>query len=424
MFKLMIADDNNYILQDLSQNVDWERFDLELIGSYSDGQELLDAAREQVPDVVITDIVMPVITGFELTSLLYELNPRVRVIFISGHTEFEYATNALKLHVFDYLIKPIRRNQLEQIMTKLFQQLQLEREQELQRSHTQSQLDHLRQTSLTHYLSRLLFYPNSESEIRRELAALGLVLPRPFELYMVCFRLLPSGQEELSESCLYAIARQHTPDMLLPLIIEKEKGALLLIYSNQTLTAAEVLQKFCGRVETATDCRLTAGYSDPTTQFSELSQIYNQAYNTLKQMLTAEVDISLASYHDICVENILESKKEVQSSPYSEPVDAMRKFIEKNYVEPIGAADVAQSVYLSTGHANLLFTNECNISIFGYIVWYRIKIAKQLLSETDLHIALIAERVGYSSKTSFYLAFKRNTGLSPSEYRQKHSSLL
>lgn len=420
MFKLMIADDNNFILQDLSQNVDWERFDLDLLGTYSDGQELLTAAREQTPDVVITDIVMPVINGFELTSLLYELNPQVKVIFISGHTEFEYATNALKLHVFDYVIKPIQHAQLAEIMTRVLSVLHQEQEQTLLLSETQAQLTHLRKTSLSHYISRLLFYPNSESQIRRELASLGLILPRPFELYVVCFRLQNAHKDELSDAFIYSVTEQDTPDTILPLIIEKGQGALLLIYSNQTLTVSDVLAKFCIDVETRTKCSITVGGSEPTTHFSELPQIYKQAYRTLKQMLQSETNIPIAFYNDICL-NTREKKEEAQSSPYSETVASMRAFIKQNYMTPISAADVAKSVYLSTGHANLCFTNECNISIFGYIIWYRIKIAKQLLTETDLHVAHIAERVGYNSKTSFYLAFKRSTGISPTEYRQQHS---
>lgn len=421
MFKLMIADDNKYILQDLCQNVDWERFDLELLGAYNDGQELLSAAKEQMPDVVITDIVMPLIDGFELTSLLYELNPRVKVIFISGHTEFEYATNALKLHVFDYLIKPVQHDQLAEIMTKVLAQLQHEQEQDMLLSKTRSQLTHYRRTSLAHYISRLLFYPNSESQIRKELDSMGLVLPKPFELYVACFRLQQASKEDLPESYIYSVTEQNTPDIIIPLIIEKEQGALLLVYNNQALSVADILAKFCIDVETRTGCSITVSYSNPTTHFSELSQIYKQAYNTIKQMLLSDTDIPIASYSDICVENMPEKKEATQSSPYSESVTAMRKFIEENYMNPISAADVAKNVYLSTGHANLCFTNECNISIFGYINWYRIKIAKQLLTETDLHVTLIAERVGYNSKTSFYLAFKRSTGISPTEYRQQHS---
>ena len=421
MFKLMIADDNKFILEDLCQNVDWEQFDLELLGTYSDGQELLNAAKEQIPDVVITDIAMPVINGFELTSLLYELNPHVKVIFISGHTDFEYATNALKLHVFDYVIKPIQHAQLAEIMTKVLSVLHREQEQRLILSETQSQLTHLRKLSLSHYLSRLLFYPNGEAQIRKELDSLGLVLPKPFELYVVCFRLQNLCKEELSDSYIYSLTEQDTPDMFIPLVVEKERGALLLVYSNQLLSVSDVLAKFCIDVETRTKCSITVSYSDPTTHFSELSQIYKQAYNTLKQMLLSEADIPIASYSDICMENQQERKETAQTSPYSEPVATMRKFIEQNYMNPISATDVAKSVYLSTGHANLCFTNECNISIFGYIIWYRIKIAKQLLTETDLHVTLIAERVGYNSKTSFYLAFKRSTGISPTEYRQQHS---
>lgn len=421
MFTVMIADDNKYILQDFRQNIDWNHFDLELLGTYSDGLELLEAAKEQMPDVVITDIVMPVVNGFQLTSLLYEMNPHVKVIFISGHNEFEYATNALKLHVFDYLIKPIQHSQLTEIITKLQPVLKQEQEQELLFRENRAQLTQLRRASLAHYISRLLFYPNEETQIRKELVALGLELPKPFELYVVCYRLHSPHKEDFSQLQLELITGHYIPDILIPLITEKEQGMLLLIYSNQILTVSDILRKFYIDMERETGCRISVSYSNSTIHFSKLSEIYKQAYSTLKQMLSSENAFSITSYSDLNTENAHEENKSENAAPYSDAVITMRKYIEENYMNPITATDVAKSAFLCTGHANVCFKNECNISIFGYINWYRIKIAKQLLTETDLHVTLIAERVGYNSKTSFYLAFKRSTGISPTEYRQQHS---
>ena len=68
MFKLMIADDNPYALGELRDMVDWESLDLALIGAYPNGKELLDAAKAEIPDIVITDISMPVLNGIALTT--------------------------------------------------------------------------------------------------------------------------------------------------------------------------------------------------------------------------------------------------------------------------------------------------------------------------------------------------------------------
>ena len=421
MFKLMIADDNKYILQDLVQHIDWASYDLELLGGFENGQELFDAAKENMPDVIITDIVMPVLDGFQLTTLLYKQNPQVKVIFISGHQEFEYATNALKLHVFDYLTKPISSDQLTDILERLLPVLRQEQEQRSMLWKNRAYLEQLRRTSLSHYISRLLFYPHKETQIRKELDSLGLVLPKPFDLYVAHFQLHRPYRDDFSEIQLDSTLGQCAPDILIPLITEKEHGALLLIYANQVLSISDIMQRIYLDIERLTGGRVSLCYSNPTTQFSELSEIYKQADSALKQLLLSESPFSIASFNTLFASTVRINGSADIESPYSKPVMIMRKYIEENYMNPINANDVAQSAFLCTGHANVRFKNECNISIFGYIIWYRMKIAKQLLVETDLQITLIAERVGYTSKTSFYLAFKRNTGISPTEYREQHS---
>ena len=84
MFKLMIADDNPSILQALAHKTDWENFDFDLLGVYTNGKALLQAAQKDLPDLVITDISMPIMNGIELSSRLYEIKPNIKIIFISS----------------------------------------------------------------------------------------------------------------------------------------------------------------------------------------------------------------------------------------------------------------------------------------------------------------------------------------------------
>lgn len=421
MFKLMIADDNKYVLQDIAQNIDWASHGFEFLGTFEDGQALFDAAIKNMPDVVITDIVMPILNGFQLTALLYKQNPHVKVIFISDYKDFEYATNALKLHVFDYLTKPVNFDQLTEILGSLLPVLQLEQAQRSALQENIAQMELLRKASVSHYISRLLFYPHEETHLRKELDALGLILPNSFKLCVSCFHLHKPYKEGFTEVLLEDLLETYAPDILIPLITENERVTLLSIYTNLDYSFSEFIYNIYQKMESRTSGRISLGVSNLTTQFSELPELYKQADSTLKQLLLSKTPFTIASYNSEFVNNVQPNSNAVCESHYSQPVLIMRNFIEENYMHPINANDVAQSAFLCTGHANVRFKNECNISIFGYIIWYRMKIAKQLLVETDLQITLIAERVGYSSKTSFYLAFKRSTGISPTEYREKHS---
>ena len=204
MFKVMIADDNPYILQDLAEAIDWENFDFELTGAYQNGKDLLEAAGASCPDLVITDISMPQMDGIQLSSHLCQLNPDIQIIFISGYSEFEYARKALNLHILDYLVKPIVKEQLISLMEKTLQLLQKKQLQQFEQQKLQSQQEYFRKTALSHYICRLLFHPDQEPQIKQEFSQLGLTLPEQFQLYVVCYSLAKqSGFEEQSFSFSY-----------------------------------------------------------------------------------------------------------------------------------------------------------------------------------------------------------------------------
>lgn len=105
MYKVMLVDDDYPVLELLSQSISWTDMDLDLIGVYENGAVALEAAQVLMPDIVVTDIGMPRLNGLELIKALKELNPAIKVIILSCHSEFHYAQQAMKLHVQDYLVK-------------------------------------------------------------------------------------------------------------------------------------------------------------------------------------------------------------------------------------------------------------------------------------------------------------------------------
>lgn len=418
MFQLMIADDNPYILQELCQDTDWEDFDFELTGAYRDGKTLLNAAREAMPDLVITDISMPIMDGMELSASLHRLNPDLKIIFISEHSEFEYAKRALNLQILDYLVKPIRQEQLGEVMNHVLGLLQQEQCQRFEQMKLWSQQDFYRRSALSHYASRLLFHADPEQQIREEFVRLGFPPGGFRRFYVVCYHLNSPTPCSYLESILETSA---SGARILSMDSRASHGVFLLLASHETISVSNLLSQLCIDVEAGLGLSITIGYSNPSTCFSELPSLYTQAKAALSSI--AGTTVPLASYRDTHAES--DPSADLTSGPavsgtYSKNVAAMRAFVKKNYMEQITTSDVAQSVYLSPSYANLCFHNECGITIFAYITQYRIQRAKELLRDTEEHVTRIAELVGYSGKTSFYLAFKRSTGISPSEYRRKN----
>lgn len=423
MFKLMIADDNPHTLQNLSEGTDWEDFDFHLAGTFQNGTDLFEAAKQDMPDLVITDISMPQMDGFALSTQLYRLKPDIKIVFISSYSEFDYAKSALKLHIFDYILKPIQPSQLQDVMDRVLQILRQEQLSHFEQDYERSQKDHYRKIALSHYASRLLFQAKDEAVIHTELKQLGLLLSPNTRLYVVCFSLNNAldHDSQLQSSHYFRSTLESALDegQLIPAMIDDTQGVFLLFTQEEELPIFDLLARLAVDIEVKMNLRITMGYSNHSACLTDIPHLYKQAQTALQNLLESDAVIPIASYADVHVDSASNASAGFTHS-ISKTIAAMRAFVEEHYMDPITTNDVAGSVYLSPTYANRCFVAECGITIFGYIVQYRLEKSKQFLRETDEHITRIAEYVGYSSKTSFYLAFKRHTGISPTEYRQQY----
>jgi len=125
-YSVLIAEDEALIRRHLARKVAEQCPGFEVVAEAADGQEALEAAAELAPDVVITDIRMPVMDGLALTRELYYAHPDVRVVIVSGYDEFGYAKTALSLGVKDYLLKPVADEEVRSVMSRLAIQLEAE----------------------------------------------------------------------------------------------------------------------------------------------------------------------------------------------------------------------------------------------------------------------------------------------------------
>ena len=130
MIKVVIADDEERICQLIRALIDWEAMGLELAGFAHNGLEAAELAEKLRPDILITDIRMPGISGVELIQRLKEKNSDLEIIVISGYAHFEYAQQAIKYGVGDYLLKPVSKAELTATLEKLRQRICNRREDE------------------------------------------------------------------------------------------------------------------------------------------------------------------------------------------------------------------------------------------------------------------------------------------------------
>lgn len=118
MLKLIIADDEPAIRNSISTLIDWDALSLELVGVCGSGPETLRAILNKRPDIVLTDIKMPGMSGLELIARVCEADLDTEFIILSGYADFDYAKQAIQYQVSNYLLKPCNENQIIEAVQK------------------------------------------------------------------------------------------------------------------------------------------------------------------------------------------------------------------------------------------------------------------------------------------------------------------
>jgi two-component system response regulator YesN len=157
MLSLVIVDDERGIIELIKNLIDFTRVNVEVVGEAENGVEAYQLILAKRPDVVITDIRMPGMNGIELIAKVNETGLRVSFVVISGYRDFDYAQNALKFGAVDYLLKPIKQTDLNQLLAHLDHKKESSVAREIEVQSIQEQLEVsmnlLRQTTLWDLLS-------------------------------------------------------------------------------------------------------------------------------------------------------------------------------------------------------------------------------------------------------------------------------
>ncbi len=127
MYKIILADDNPLILRALKKTIPWDRLRITVTAEAEDGASLKKKLKEYRPELLVTDIRMPGFSGLEVAKYLKEQGMDTKVIIITGYQEFQYAQQAVKLGVFDFIVKPIRDEELIRVLQKAVLQLDQEK---------------------------------------------------------------------------------------------------------------------------------------------------------------------------------------------------------------------------------------------------------------------------------------------------------
>lgn len=184
MLKVFLVEDESVIREGLRDKIPWEQYGFWFVGEAGDGEVALPLIRKLKPDVLITDIKMPFMDGLSLSEMVKEEFPRTKIIIISGYDDFEYARRAIVAGVDQYLLKPITRAALRNVLLEIKEKIEQDMEQKDYQTRFQDEMQEFEQFSLRRFFEKILDGKLSVKEIYEEAAKLSLQIDAP------CYNLL------------------------------------------------------------------------------------------------------------------------------------------------------------------------------------------------------------------------------------------
>ena len=321
-YKVFFVEDEVITREGIRDNVDWQANGFEFCGEATDGEMALPLLRTAQPDVLITDIKMPFMDGLQLSKIMRERMPWVKIIILSGHDEFEYAQQAIKLGVTDYLLKPITVKKLQNALQNLTVQLDQERKEQDNLRKLQEQAEENRTTLRERLLFKLVVGAVSPTEAIESGQALGLNLIARYYLVVILKMELGDRTEQYEHDEYQQIQSvvmgliEKNPDVFM---LRRDWGDLVLILKGSTPEYLEEERDFLLdeiKQEVAkTRYTVTVGMGATKSRIADICQSFVEAlaciqkptdedqsasHQTLEQMELPKVDKSAVGNYLRC----------------------------------------------------------------------------------------------------------------------------
>ncbi|MCR5251480.1 MAG: response regulator [Lachnospiraceae bacterium] len=414
--KVFLADDEIVVREGIRESFPWEETPYTLVGEAPDGEMALPMIRDTNPDIVITDIRMPFMDGLELCRTLCTQMPWIGIIVLSGYDEFEYARQCIQLGVREYLLKPINATDLRTVLDKVSGQI-LEERKALEHAASLRARMESGGKFLKEKLIGSLFSDESAEEdagnVIRELAGMGCPVPSPFYAVVdAAFTPIGTGQEAASSLAETSGGIVHTSS--------SRTGTRLLVLGNTQEDAEEMAYGFSSSLARELErCECEAiriGIGDIVETPEEIYRSFKTARHIRHLLVERKEEQTM-------ILGVREMGDVADDSQVSAIIGEAKLYMSQNYTNPnLMLQDVANAVNMSKSRFSTVFSQQNGQTFTEYLIYLRLNKAKELLRETATKSSQIAREVGYNDSHYFSYIFKKNTGLTPSEYRAQYQN--
>lgn len=457
MYRVFLIDDEPWAMVSLEHLIDWQNLGFEIAGKIDNARTAWEQIQREQPDVIITDIRMPGLSGLELLSLVHESALPIEVVLVSAFADFTYAQEAISKGAAEYLLKPVRRDKLTACISLLAQRLQ-------QRGLQRNLADATRRTILAHAATpqeaweSLTCAPAPQSPLTvlhcaPETDALLSDQP-PFSSWPRV--LLGNGEAIYLTPCL----PQDYPGALTQCGLPGAWGAACIPQASMEnlvwlAKCARLTARFVGKAGLCAPVQST-DFPQEIDLFKAVQYNQKAMVLTLLDQLRAELESGrmlldklfnlLSSLNSFC--RHMQDRSGLLPDAWRQYSDLLQDYpscdalfahlhaafsgeseealltpvlqeIETHYAQIRTLAALGQELGVSQAHLSQLIRKHTGKTYSELVQDRRMEKAKELLAYSEAAVMDIAVEVGYSDQFYFSKLFKRLWGLSPAAWRKK-----
>ncbi len=284
-YKVFLVEDEIVTREGIRDNVDWEAANFEFCGEAPDGEIALPLIEKSRPDVLITDIKMPFMDGLQLSKIVREHMPWIKIIILSGHNEFEYARSAVKLGVTEYLLKPVSSKDLHQVLVNLSATLDHEKEERERLKSLQDKIEDNLVLSREKFLLKLVMGGVSSADAIEQSQQLGLDIIARYYLVVLmrvelCEHSQPFDYHEYQR--VEKIISEFAGNNLDMFVTKKDLEEMVLLIKGddpgQLVQEATFLTELLkNEVESQTTCNIVIEIGSPQKRLGDIHHSFAEA---------------------------------------------------------------------------------------------------------------------------------------------------
>lgn len=461
---IAVIDDESHVVNRIALAFDWESVNAEVIATFTESREALEKLPYLSPDIVISDIRMPVLDGLALFERIKPLCPYSRFIFMSGFDEFQLVKKALQLGAAAYCLKPVDDEELADALRKISKEIESEK---LSLRYILESVIDGNDSSVLHvlasklgkieYLNRRFILACSIGDISSELCYYTKFISIEYDINTYFYLIEENGfikspgfqnrtegllAAERIKGCSWTEADlDETLGAKLRMLsrnVYSSFTGMMLTEMHSDSPFFRKLQEYGKSCDMESMLSLIQRYDDEYAKEqrnvdeaieiynTEMAAIFRSQGQVFEDAISAprELASEFSTLDDMMhylSEQLASSIAENAGLPIANLKSAVFKdiisYINKEYCERITLQSIAMRFSIAPSYLCQIFQKEIGMTFTKYITRLRIAKAAKLLSETDLPIASVSDESGFSQYYYFAKVFKKTMGVTPSEYR-------